>query len=82
MYNLTLTENDFSAICFSGGRYQWSREILFYLEPGENEIPEGMAWELVEAFEEDTKGGHSLFPLLASDSRLYEKLIEFMDSIV
>jgi hypothetical protein len=82
MYNLTLTEEDFSAICFSGGRYDWSRAILFYLEEGDNAIPESMAWEIAEAFEADTEGGHSPFPLLAEDSELYEKLRTFWDSIV
>jgi len=82
MYHLNLTDDDFRAICFSGGRYDWSRAILFYLDTGDNEIPESMAWEIVEAFDADTEGGHSYFPLLASDSELYAKLLAFRDSIV
>ncbi len=82
MYHLTLTADDFAAICFSGGRYEWSRAILFYLEEGENEIPESMAWTLQEAFDSDTEGGHSYFPLLAGDSALYQKLSDFITSIV
>ncbi len=82
MYNLTLTDDDMRAICFAGGRYEWSRALLFYLDTGENEIAEPMAWEIAEAFDADTEGGHSYFPLLAPDSELYAKLLAFRDSIV
>lgn len=81
MYSLTLTDDDFRAIDFSGYRYGWS-DALGSLETGENQIPEHEAWEIAEAFEADTEGGHSPFPLLAEDSELYDKLRVFWDSIV
>mgnify|MGYP003653164883 CR=1 FL=1 len=82
MYELHLSEDDMYAICFSGGRYEWSRALLFYLKEGHNEISEPLAWDLSEAFGADTEGGHSPFPLLAPDCKLYTKLSEFWDSIV
>ena len=81
-YELHLTSNDMAALCWVGGRYEWSRSLLFYLEEGDNEIPESMAWDIREATDKDTEGGHSPFPLLATDSDLYAKLSEFYDSIV
>jgi hypothetical protein len=81
-YELNLSEDDMSAVCFSGGRYEWSRALLFYLTEGHNEVPEHVAWELAEAFKSDTEGGHSPFPLLSPDCKLYTKLSDFWDSIV
>lgn len=45
-------------------------------------IPEHTAWELKEAFESDTEGGHSMFPMLQTPSALSVKLYEFLDRIV
>lgn len=45
-------------------------------------IPEYLAWELAEAFEADTEGGHSPFPMLDPRSELYAKLTRFWDSII
>ena len=81
-YELNISEDEMSAVCFSGGRYEWSRALLFYLVEGHNEITEPIAWELAEAFKADTEGGHDPFPLLAPDCKLYQKLSYFWDSIV
>lgn len=80
-YRLTLTAEDIEAIAFAGDRYSWS-EALSRLDVGENEISEAEAWELVRAFEADTEGGHSPFPLLEPRSRLHERLMVFWTSIV
>jgi len=81
-YSLNLTEDDMTTIGWVGGRYCWSEALLFYLEEGYNEISESMAWELRRRFDQDRQGGHSLFPLLAPDCKLYFKLEDFYDSIV
>lgn len=45
-------------------------------------LKEYEAWNLVDSFEEDTKGNHSLFPMLDPRSDLYEELIIFMDRVI
>jgi hypothetical protein len=80
-YSLDLTEEDISTIAFVGGRYSWS-DALRGMEEGHNEIEEHEAWEIRDAFDEDTKGGHSMFPMLAGDSKLYDKLLNFWQEIV
>ncbi len=84
MYRLTLTDDDCNTIRFVGGRYEWSNALLAegLGIPGEHEIPEHVAWSLNEAFEADTEGGHSYFPMLDSRSDLAHKLYTFMDAIV
>ncbi len=82
MYKLSLTTEDLNSIAHVGGRYEWSRSVLFYLEEGENEIAEAMAWEINDAFKRDTEGGHSMFPMLDPASDLYAKLSDFHDSII
>ncbi len=81
MYTLTLTEEDISTIGFVGGRYDWSEAISSLVE-GENEIPEYEAWEINDAFNRDTEGGHSFFPMLNHQSELAGKLFAFMEEIV
>lgn len=81
MYVLHLTQEDVSAIHFVGHRYAWSESLSSYGE-GENNIPEHEAWALLEAFKEDTEGGHSFFPMLSHSSNLAGKLFRFMDEIV
>lgn len=80
-YQLELTDADIDTIAFVGGRYEWS-DALRHLEPGVNELTEGEAWALAEAFEADTEGGHSYFPLLDSHSDLAGKLMQLLDAIV
>lgn len=84
MYILTIDTDGADAIAFSGYRYQWSAtlESLGYATEGTHEIPEHEAWELSEAFEADTEGGHSYFPLLAHDSTLAENLFSLIEEIV
>lgn len=45
-------------------------------------IPEHEAWHLVFAFEQDTEGNHSPFPMLDPRSELHFKLMTFWDSII
>lgn len=81
-YNLTLSYSDMEDISFVGGRYSWAETLLQNTEIGDNDIPEHVAWEMKEAFEEDCEGGHSMFPMLSEASNLYEKLSKFYKSIV
>ena len=81
MYKLNLTAEDCETIAFVGNRYCWS-DSLYYLNEGENEILEHEAWEIKEAFDEDTEGGHSMFPMLDHSSELCEKLLKFYEEIV
>ena len=80
-YVLTLTDEDVAVVGFVGGRYAWS-EALLSLEVGENHLSESEAWELVEAFESDTEGGHPPFPMLDPECELWAKLRSFWFSIV
>lgn len=91
-YTLTLTEEDWRTIEFVGGRYGWSKALLDHVRcaegveyrhlGGDHQIPEHKAWEIVEAFEQDCEGGHSLFPMLDPDSDLAAKLVRFMEGVV
>jgi len=88
-YTLTLTRQESDSVDFVGGRYRWSdalRKLLAYDdetgEPDPVRLTESEAWTLREAFEEDTEGGHSFFPMLDHRSELARKLFAFMDSIV
>ena len=92
-YRIELSEQDMYTIAFVGGRYAWS-DVLYSLADcfrGEGGCPtspvtlvlaEHEAWELSAAFESDTEGGHSLFPMLDGRSELASKLHSFMQSIV
>ncbi len=80
-YTLTLTANDLLTIGFVGGRYAWS-EALSGLSLGVNALEEYEAWEIGEAFEADTEGGHSPFPMLDPHSELFDKLLAFWQAIV
>lgn len=80
-YSLTLTPEDVSTIAFVGHRYGWA-EALSSLGEGENELAEHEAWEIVSAFESDTEGGHSFFPMLNHESELAGKLFALMDEII
>lgn len=81
MYKLTLTAEDIDTIAWVGERYCWSSALL-RLQEGENHLQEYQAWAIVDAFKEDTEGGHSFFPCLDSRNELAEKLYTFLDSIV
>ena len=80
-YILSLTAEDVRTIAFVGGRYQWS-DWAGRLQEGENHLSESEAWEFNDAIVEDTAGDHSPFPMLDPHSALYEKLVEFVNSIV
>ena len=81
-YTLNITAEDFRTFEFVGDRYDWSAACLRLLDVGENEISEPDAWSLAEAFESDTEGGHSPFPMLDHRSDLADRLISFWESIV
>lgn len=80
-YTLALTSEDIDTIGFVGGRYAWS-EALWSMAEGDNPLAEHEAWALQEAFESDTEGGHSFFPMLSHQSDLAGKLFALMDEIV
>jgi hypothetical protein len=88
MYTLTFTEQETDSIDFVGYRYSWSaalQKLLAYDDDGKPEtisLQEHEAWELVSAFEADTEGGHSFFPMLDHRSELARKLFHFLESIV
>ena len=79
-YTLTLTNDDIRTISFVGGRYAWS-DALRGMDTGTHELTEPEAWELSEAFESDTEGGHSPFPMLGPID-LRDKLNRLWESIV
>ena len=93
-YTLTLTKADRDAIAFVGHRYAWSNALGHLYarsawegdsdsdEPITYTMPEHVAWELAEAFEQDTEGGHSYFPMLDGRSELAEKLYALISAIV
>lgn len=82
MYQLELNDDDIGTIHFVGNRYCWSDALMSICHEGINEIPEHKAWKLSEAFEKDTEGNHSMFPMLDPHSNLARKLYAFFDSIV
>jgi hypothetical protein len=82
MYHLHLTESEMKDICFVGYRYGWSNSLAKHCNIGDNDLSELVAWEIREAFDSDTEGNHSMFPMLDSNSELYEKLLKFWESIV
>lgn len=81
-YTLELTSDDIETICFVGYRYGWSAILESECEAGVNTLAEHEAWEIKEAFESDTEGGHSFFPMLDQNSELAAKLYSFMEAIV
>ena len=69
------TEEDVSAICWVGDRYCWSSELGKHVfEAGKVKLVEEDLASLIEAFEEDTVGGHRLFPCLNPGSELSKKV--------
>jgi hypothetical protein len=83
-YTLELTAEDHRTIAFVGDRYNWSAALSKYAsdEPEPIELSEPEAWALADAFEADTEGGHSPFPMLDGRSELAGKLYRFWESIV
>lgn len=81
MYTLELSYEDLLTIQFVGNRCDWSSALLKLCKTGANNIRESQAWELKEAFEADTDGGHRMFPLLNPDSDLYEKLMNLYEEM-
>ena len=90
MYTLTLDEQDLETISFIGYRYHWSDKLSrvnFFAEEKEDgtyvySFPEHVAWEIRDAFELDTEGGHPFFPMLDHRCSLARKLFAFMENIV
>ena len=80
-YTITLTEQDVGTIAFVGFRYGWS-DALRGLEAGDNILAEHEAWNIRDAIESDTEGGHSYFPMLDGRCELADKLYAFLESIV
>lgn len=84
MYHLRITAREAQTIDHVGGRYEWSDALIgagLNLED-EHDIPEFVAWNLADAFEADTEGGHLPFPMLDPNSTLYEKLSNLWDRII
>lgn len=81
MYKLELSAGDVKTIAFVGYRYGWS-DSLGSLAEGVNTLAEHEAWEIAEACESDTEGGHSYFPMLDPNSDLAGKLSTLLESIV
>jgi hypothetical protein len=79
-YRLTLTEQEIETIAFVGNRYCWA-EALAGLDVGENILAEHEAWRIVDAFDADTEGGHSYFPMLDPRSALADKLVKLIGEI-
>lgn len=80
-YSLELTAQDVRTIAFVGGRYSWASE-LSALEEGTNELTEWDAWDIRDAIERDTEGGHAFLPMLDSSSELYSKIMNLYEAIV
>lgn len=94
-YKLRITARDARTIRIVGCRYDWAtaleRLVLREIEQADDDIPdegvevqipEHRAWKLKEAFEQDSVGGHSMFPMLDPRSDLHDKLIKLMEEIV
>lgn len=87
-YKLELTPEEADAIAFVGYRYWWSKALNDHIAAEDDgsiapiELSEADAWTLRDAFEMDTEGGHSLFPMLDGRSELAGKLYAFLESIV
>lgn len=81
-YTLDLTEKDIGTVLFVGDSYAWSAAVSRLCSAGQNKLSEPDAWSLREAFEADTEGGHSPFPMLDLRSELADKLFSFWNSIV
>ena len=79
-YRLELTAEDVRTIHQVGDRYFWS-EVLSTYEPGSHEIAATRAHDIAMAMEEDTEGGHMLFPMLAQDCELRHKLTAFLEEV-
>lgn len=84
MYTLEIDPEGAKAILFVGFRYAWADKLqaLGLDTEGIHTMRESVAWELAEAFESDTIGGHSPFPMLSPNSTLYENLSRLWESIV
>ncbi len=81
-YPLNITEQDRDTFALVGDRYCWSAACLRLLDEGVNDVSEPDAWDLREAFEADTEGNHSPFPMLDGSSELAEKLFSFWEGII
>lgn len=78
---LELHPEDVLTISFVGPRYAWS-EALLRFDCGVHELAEHEAWQIAEAFDRDTHGGHAMFPLLDPRSDLFARLLAFREAIV
>ena len=88
-YTLDITPDEWNSIAFVGDRYSWSAALGKHDRPIDDDenvkpldLTEAEAWELCEAFEADTAGGHQMFPMLDHRSDLASKLQAFLVSII
>jgi len=79
-YRLEPTAEDVLTIAFAGARYAWSKALVGFAE-GVHELGQADAWHIAEAFDADTVGGHTMFPLLAPGSEVFAKLSAFREDI-
>lgn len=83
MYSLELTEQDVNDIYFVGFRYGWADALIkMGIDIGKNTYSESDIWTWQNAVDEDTIGGHDIFPMLDTLSDLGRKLCRLYDSIV
>lgn len=82
MYSLKINEADVRAIEFSGYRYGWSDTLqkLGYVQPGEFQIPEHEAWEILDSLRDN--GLDFSVPLLSEDSNLFAELLRLEQEVV
>lgn len=73
-YSITMTKNDFDAIAFAMGRYQWAEALnSITSKEGINKLTEVQAWYLKDAVDQDLEGGHHSLPLCGEslESRIF-----------
>jgi len=63
-YRLQLTPSDIRAIEFASGRYSWPDMLISHMtDGGLVTFTESEMWQWCDDVDDDTKGGHSPFPL-------------------
>ena len=76
---ITFSKEDVDTIYWVGDRYCWSSVLgKFCFEEGDVEFEAEDVKEIMEEFERDTEGGHSMFPCLARGSSLHLKLRDLL----
>lgn len=73
--SIHFTEEDLNAIVWVGDRYSWATELgKFVFQEGYVVFSDADISQLVEAFEDDTVGGHRMFPCINPGSDLSKKM--------